>query len=88
MLRGDVRPGELESYVADVRHGVELDAREAHGPTGLFLGEAGTDALVTVSAWRDWEHIERATGGNVSRPLATRHPERLQRWHVEHYELV
>jgi hypothetical protein len=88
VLRGQVRPGELEPYIADVRHGVELDAQAAHGPAALFLGEAGPDAFVTVSAWREWAHIERATGGNVARPMATRHPERLLRWHVEHYELV
>lgn len=88
VLRGDVRPGELEPYIDDVRHGVELDAQAEHGPAALFLGAAGPDAFVTVSAWREWAHIERATGGNVAQPMATRHPERLLRWHVEHFELV
>ena len=88
VLRGDVRAGRAELYIDDVRHGVELDAQAEHGPAALFLGAAGPDAFVTVSAWREWAHIERATGGNVAQPMATRHPERLLRWHVEHFELV
>jgi hypothetical protein len=88
LLRGEVRSGELDAYVDDVRHGVQADADAGHGPTTLYLGLSGTDTFMTVSAWREWAHIERATGGNVSRPLVTRHPERLAAWQVELYELI
>ncbi len=88
VLRGEVRSGELAAYVLDVEHGVELDAINERGPTALYLGEAGPDRFVTVSNWREWSDIERATGGNIARPRATRHPERLIAWDVEHYEIV
>ncbi len=88
VLRGEVRTGELEAYVEDVQHGVELDALDQHGPTTLYLGKLGGDTFVTVSAWRDWSDIELATGGNVNHPRATRHPERLIDWDVQHFEVV
>ena len=88
VLRGEVRTGELELYLEDVQHGVELDAVDRHGPTALYLGKLGGDRFVTVSAWRDWSDIEQATGGNVNQPRATRHPERLVGWDVQHYEVV
>lgn len=88
VFRGRVRPGELRAYVDDVHRGVELDAELDHAPTALFLADAGGDAFVTVSAWRDWTAIEGATGGNVHRPAATRQPSRLVAWEVDHWEIV
>ena len=54
----------------------------------LYLATDGVDAFVTMSAWRSWHDIELATGGDIHRPRATRHPERLVAWDVEHFELV
>jgi len=88
VLHGRVRAGQLDEYVRDVEHGVEADARDRHGPTTLYLGEAGDDRFVTVSTWRSWSDIERATGGDVHRPRATRQPERLIDWDVQLYEIV
>jgi hypothetical protein len=88
VLRGAVRPGEIDAYVDDVEHGLQRDAADAHGPNALYLAESGVDAFVTVSAWREWSDIEHATGGNVDQPRLTRQPERLIGWEVEHFELV
>ena len=57
-------------------------------PTTIYLAETGVDAFLTVSTWRTWDDVERATGGDVHRPLATRKPERLVGWDVEYYEIV
>jgi hypothetical protein len=88
LLRGRVKPGELEAYVEDVRTGVGLDAASEHGPTSLYLAVGEGDDFATVSAWRDWHHIELATGGDIHRPRATRRPERLVEWDVSHFEIV
>jgi hypothetical protein len=88
LLRGRVRREELETYIEDVRSGAGLDAESDHGPVALYLATDGVDAFVTMSAWRSWQDIEWATGGDVHRPRATRHPERLITWDVDHYELI
>ena len=88
LLRGRVREDELEVYIEDVRSGADLDARSDHGPVALYLATDGVDAFVTMSAWRSWHDIELATGGDIHRPRATRHPERLVAWDVEHFELI
>lgn len=94
ILRGQVRGGEMDEYVDDVRHGADLDSVSDHGPVALFLGQGEGGAqgepgrFATVSTWRDWHDIELATGGDIHRPRATRHPERLTDWDVQHYELI
>jgi hypothetical protein len=88
ILRGRVKPGELDAYVEDVRHGTAHDADSPNGPTSLYLGVDADGSFATVSAWRDWHHIELATGGDIHRPRATRRPERLLDWDVDHYEIV
>lgn len=88
VLRGEVRAGELDVYAAEVERGVEQDAMDERGPTALYLGHSDGLSFVTVSAWREWSDIERATGGNINRPRATSHPERLTTWEVEHFEIV
>jgi hypothetical protein len=88
VLRGSVRPGELELNVEDARAGTELDGTGEHGPCALFLAQAEDDTFVTMSAWREWHDIELATGGDIHRPRATRHDERLVEWEVEHFEIV
>lgn len=88
LLRGRVRDGQRDAYVEDVRAGTDLDAEGDHGPVALYLATDGVDAFVTMSAWRSWHDIELATGGDIHRPRATRHPERLVTWDVAHYEIV
>lgn len=88
ILRGEVRAGELDVYATEVERGVEQDAKDERGPTALYLGHSDGPSFVTVSAWREWSDIERATGGNINLPRATSHPERLTTWEVEHFEIV
>jgi hypothetical protein len=88
ILRGTVRTGEFGAYADDVRDGVRLDAERPNGPASLYLAPAGADDFITLSAWRRWSDIELATGGDVHRPRATRHPERLIDWDVSHFEIV
>ncbi|MEW6223638.1 MAG: hypothetical protein AB1627_03320 [Chloroflexota bacterium] len=91
VLRGRVRPGELASYAEDVRRGALADAERDDGPVAVYLGAVpgrGPEAFLTLSAWRRWTDIEAATGGDVHRPRATRRPERLVDWDVEHFEVV
>ncbi len=91
VLRGRVRPGELAAYAEDVRHGALADAQRDDGPVAVYLGAVvtgGPDVFVTLSAWRRWTDIEAATGGDVHHPRATRRPERLVDWDVEHFEVV
>ena len=88
IFRGVVQPNELDAYVDDVRDGVELDRRNGVGPIALYLGATDGNAIVTASAWREWDDIARSTGGDVREPNKTRHPERLDSWSIEHYEIV
>jgi heme-degrading monooxygenase HmoA len=91
IVRGHVRPGELTAYATDVRDGSGLDAARDNGPVSVYMGgdvERGSDAFLTLSTWRDWRDIEAATGGDIHRPRATRHPERLVGWEVDHFEIV
>ncbi len=87
-LRGTVRPGELDAYLADVGEGVGIDAASPNGPVALYLATISPQAFITVSAWRQWSDIELATGGDVRRPRATSRPEHLVDWTVDHFEVV
>jgi hypothetical protein len=87
-FRGVVQPSELEAYVEEVRQGVDRDRRNETGPTALYLGASDEGEFITASAWREWDDIARSTGGTIHAPNATRHPERLLSWSVEHYEIV
>jgi hypothetical protein len=88
ILRGTVRPSELGAYIDDVRAGVDEDTAGGAAPTVIYLAETGPDSFLTVSAWCTWDDVERATGGDVHRPVATRKPQRLVDWDVEYYEIV
>ena len=90
IFRGRVRPGELEAYVEEAANGTRADALAGRGPLALYLAadESVPDTFVTVSAWADWSVIEAATGGDVRRPVATRHPERLVDAEATHYEVI
>jgi hypothetical protein len=41
-----------------------------------------------VSVWESWSALEAATGGDIRRPIATRHPERIERWDAAHFEVI
>jgi len=90
IFRGRVRSGELDAYVVDAANGTRADAAAGHGPLALYLAADGgsPDTFVTVSAWAAWSAIEVATGGDVRRPVATRHPERLADAEATHYEVI
>jgi hypothetical protein len=88
IFRGDVREGELDAYVDEARTGTIADIEAGHGPHALYLAVDPPTAFLTVSLWGDWEAIERATGGDIRRPVATRHADRLSRGTAQHYEVV
>ena len=88
VFRGGVRPGELRPYVADARAGTLADAEAGIGPSALYLAPVPPDRFVTVSLWPDWRAIERATGGDVHRPITTKDPSRIVEMDVAHYEVV
>jgi len=88
VLRGTVKPGELDLYVEDARAGTLADAAADRGPNALYLAPLPPDRFVTVSLWRSWAAVETATGGDVHRPIVTGHPRRMVDMEVVHYEVV
>lgn len=88
LVEGAVRSGDLQRYVAEAHDGTLADAAAKRGPIDLYLAIAGPNAFVTLSAWDDWATLQAATGGDVNRPIATRHAERLVEWSASHYEIV
>jgi hypothetical protein len=88
-LRGNIRPGQIESYIREVKSGLAADLAAGHGPTAFYLARgASADAFLTLSAWESWTAIELATGGDIARPMATRHPELISTWEATHYEAI
>jgi hypothetical protein len=88
VFRGEVRSGELDDYVEEVRRGTLEDAISNTGLVGLYLGTTGSATFVTVSAWVEWNAIEAATGGDTRRPMATKNSARLTGMAVDHYEIL
>jgi hypothetical protein len=89
IFRGTAQPGQLDRYIAEARAGLEGDLAAGHGPAAFFLARAAVrDAFSAVSVWTAWESIERATGGDIRRPTATRHPELIASWEATHYEAI
>ena len=88
VAHGQVHPGELEAYHEDVRLGTAADVEAGHGPLALYLAIEPPDRFATLSVWSTWSVLELATGGNVNRPIATRHAERIQTWEAVHYEML
>ena len=86
VVRGSVRPGEIDRYVDLARAGTLADASAGRGPIALYLARLSGDGFLTLSVWRDWSTLEQATGGAIDRPRATRHAALLDAWSVEHYE--
>jgi hypothetical protein len=77
LVTGQVRPDELETYVREAWAGTEDDAAAGRGPTALFLATRPPDRFRTLSVWPDWTTLQDATGGDIDRPIATRHARRL-----------
>ena len=88
LVRGQVRPGELPPYRDEVRRGTIADVEAGHGPLALYLAIEPPDRFVTMSLWSSWSALEAATGGDVRRPIATRHEERILGWEAVHYEVL
>jgi hypothetical protein len=88
LFQGTVRAGELDAYIAEARAGTLADAEAGGGPSALYLAADPPDRFITVSLWPDWSTIERATGGDIRRPVSTKDPARLVDMDVVHYEVV
>ena len=88
LVRGRVRPGELDAYIEEARLGTAADMAGRDGPCGLYLATEAEDAFVTLSMWPSWDGLLAATGGDYRRPVATRHAERLVSWDAEHFEAL
>jgi hypothetical protein len=88
IFRGTVREGELDSYVREARGGTLADVEAGRGPHALYLAVTPPTRFLTVSLWGDWSAIEQATGGDIRRPVATRHADRLTSGTARHYEIV
>lgn len=88
LVEGTVRPGELETYVDEARRGTVADRDAGRGPLALYLSCADDDSFTTLSVWPDWATLQDATGGNLGRPIATRHADRLVEWTASHYEVM
>ena len=88
LVDGRVRAGELDTYIDEAERGMDADRAAGRGPIAFYLAPQGGDAFVTLSIWPDWATIGEATGGDIHRPVATRHAERLVDWTVSHYEIV
>ena len=88
LVSGRVRPDELEDYIAEAWAGTRDDAAAGLGPTALYLAACRPDSFRTLSLWPDWETLEVATGGDIDRPIATRHAQRLVAWSATHFEVV
>ena len=88
-LHGQARPGEREAYIEEARNGTIADINAGRGPLALHLATGpGDDDFLTMSVWESWAALELATGGDVKRPVATRHPERIERWDAAHFEII
>lgn len=88
VVRGRVRPGELDAYVQDARAGTLRDAASQQGPLALYLAPLPPDGFLTLSVWSEWSAIEASTGAGTRAPSATRHAERLVEVDATHYESV
>lgn len=88
IFRGAVRDADLDGYIAEAQGGMLQDAEVNAGLIAFYLGRTGPDSFLTVSAWTGWDAIERATGGNVREPFATRNSSRLASFTIRHFEIL
>lgn len=88
-LRGQILPGQRDVYVEQARNGYLGDVEAGRGPLAIHLGTGpGDDEFVTLSVWDSWAAVEAATGGDIRRPMATRHSELIVRWDAAHFEII
>ena len=88
LFRGQVKPGELAVYIDEARAGTLADVEAEQGPAALYLAADPPDRFLTLSLWPDWAAIERATGGDVRRPMSTKDSARIVDMDIVHYEVV
>ncbi len=88
LFRGQVKPGELAAYIEEARAGTLADVEAQRGPAALYLAADPPDRFLTLSLWPDWSAIERATGGDVHRPMSTKDSARIVDMDIVHYEVV
>lgn len=88
LFRGQVKPGELAAYIEEARAGTMADVEAERGPAALYLAVDPPDRFVTLSLWPDWAAIERATGGDIRRPISTKDSARIVEMDIVHYEVV
>ncbi len=88
LVTGTVRPDELDTYIGEAWAGTEDDAAAGRGPMALYLATRPPDRFRTLSVWPDWATLQDATGGDIDRPIATRHAKRLVDWEAQHYEAL
>jgi hypothetical protein len=88
IFHGQVRPGELDTYIELARTGMLADAAVYDGLIAFALGARSADAFTTVSVWTGWPAIEAATGGNTRQPFMTRNAQLLAEFAVAHYEVL
>jgi len=88
VFHGQVRPGELETYIDLARTGMLADAEAYDGLIAFALGARGPETFITASVWTGWPAIEAATGGNTRQPFMTRNAQLLSEFTVAHYEVL
>jgi hypothetical protein len=88
VFRGQVKPGELDAYIAETEAGTLADAAAGRGPGVLYLAADPPDRFVTISLWPSWQKIAEATGGDIRRPTMTKDSSRLIGLDVSHYEVL
>ena len=88
IFRGAVKGDDLDAYIAEAQGGMLQDAEVNAGLIAFYLGRTGDNSFLTVSAWTGWDAIERATGGNIRDPFATRNSSRLATFSIRHFEIV
>src|SRR4051794_18258242 len=88
IFRGGVRGDDLDAYIADAQGGMLQDAAVNAGLIAFYLGRTGMDSFLTVSAWTGWDAMDRAPGGNIRDPFATRNSSRLSSFSIRHFEIV
>jgi hypothetical protein len=88
VFHGQVRSGELATYVDLARTGMLADSVAYDGLIAFALGTRAPDEFTTVSVWTGWPAIEAATGGNTRQPFMTRNAQLLETFTVAHYEVL
>jgi len=84
----DAMVAALGDSIEGSRRGTVADRDAGRGPLALYLSCADDDSFSTLSVWPDWATLQDATGGNLGRPIATRHADRLVEWTASHYEVM